>query len=47
MSASGRPEANLLKELPAALKEEVEYAKVLQQVHHLPCTVDASIVISQ
>jgi len=30
-------EANLLKELPSALKEEVENAKVLQQVHHLPC----------
>ncbi|CAE7564765.1 Kcnh2 [Symbiodinium sp. CCMP2456] len=30
-------EANLLKELPIALKEEVENAKVLQQVHHLPC----------
>lgn len=30
-------EANLLKELPTALKEEVENAKVLQQVHHLPC----------
>ncbi|CAE7033635.1 KCNH2 [Symbiodinium natans] len=30
-------EANLLKELPPALKDEVETAKVLQQVHHLPC----------